>query len=323
MAVVKKKGGNAQKKATKIMKPKQKQNAPDGLALPTESKGIDSDLSNYTILIYGREKIGKSTVFSGFPKALFFATEPGIKGLDIFSFNDENGGVTNWEIFRKGVDLLEEKTGQFKTIVIDTVDRAYDMALDWVCAERGIEYPGTDASGSEDYGRSWKAVKQEFTEQIHRLHQAGYGVGFISHAKEIEIKSRSGERYTRIFPSMAQQARTVIEALVDFFFYAEYVKSQKHSRILICEGDETIWAGARSAGGKDFPSILPMVGANTYGVITNAFKGLHVGLDVSEVFPSKATTKTVSDFIKKESARLKRPDKKGVQPKPKAVRRKT
>ena len=111
---------------------------------------------------------------------------------------------------------------------------------------------------------------------------------------------------------MAQQARTVIEALVDFFFYAEYVKSDKADRVLICEGDETIWAGARSAGGRQFPALLPMVAEDTYGVISDAFKGEFAGLNPAEIFPSKATSNTARDFLKKQATKAKRPNKGGA-----------
>lgn len=301
-----KRSGPRPKAKHKMSKAAKNFNTSDTLALPNESKGIDEDLLHYTILIYGREKIGKSTIFSGFPKALFFSTEPGTKGLDIFEFNHEHGGVHNWAIFRQGVKLLEENPRRFEHVVIDTVDRAYDMCLDWVCSERGIEYPGSDSSGEADFGKSWRAVKQEFTEQIHKLRQAGLGVGFVSHSREQEIKTRYGDRFTRIFPTMSGQARTVIEALVDFFFYAEYVKAKDGTtRVLICEGDETIWAGARSAGGKQFPKLLPMLYDNTYQIISEAFAGSFKGLDPENVLPSRSTSKTATEFIKKERSKTK------------------
>ena len=203
--------------------------------------------------------------------------------------------------------MLENNKGQFKNIIIDTVDRAYDMCLDWVCENKGIEYPGVDSSGSEDFGKSWRAVKQEFTEQIVRMSQAGLGISFVSHAKELEVKTRYGERFTKIVPTMANQARTLVEALVDLFFYAEYIKSDSGvSRVLICEGDETIWAGARSVGGREFPQFLPIEKADTYKIIESAFHGNYKGLNLGDVFSSKSTTKTVSEFLKKEKAEEKR-----------------
>lgn len=274
------------------------------IALPTEKKKPLEFLQRYTGLIYGREKIGKTTVLASFPKTLFFTTEPGSKGLSIYEFNSEDGGVRNWEIFRAGVDALctKEARGQFETVVIDTVDRAYDMALDWVCENRGIEYPGHDAAGEEDYGKSWRAVKQEFIEQIHRLEQAGYGIWLTSHAKETQIRTKSGDRYTRIFPTMGNQARAVIEALVDFFFYCDYMRDQAGNslRVFFTEGDETIWAGARQTPHGRMPQFLPMKDDGTgYETIDRAFRGEDVGLKAEMLLPTKATSETARQFLVK------------------------
>lgn len=285
---------------TRPQSEEEEDSTPGVLALPTRPKEPDTDLSHYTLLVYGREKIGKTTLFASFPEAVFFSTEPGTKGLRIFELNADDGGVRNWDIFRQGVDLLEANPGQFKNVIIDTVDRAYDMCLDWVCRTRGIEYPGTDANGKEDYGKSWRAVKEEFTDQIHRILQTGRGVCFSSHANEVDIRSRNGESYTRICPSMSGQARKVIEALVDLFFYAEYVRDIDGNtrRILICEGDETIWAGARATVTESFPRFLPLE-KNGYKVIRDAFLGKHEGIAASEIMPGKATTETGKQYIRK------------------------
>jgi hypothetical protein len=291
----------------KAIKPKPK-NAGVDLALPASPKNIDPDLGNYITLIYGREKIGKSTLAASYPKALFLATEPGLRGLSVHSMNDDEGGITDWGIFRTATELLlKQGPGQFNTIIVDTADRAYDMCLDWVCANRGVEYPGTDAQGKEDFGKSWRAVKNEFLEQIHALIQAGYGMVFTSHAKEVTIVSRSGEKYDRIYPSMSAQARTVIEALVDFFFYAEYVKdlNGNQCRVLICEGDETIWAGARETPGGSMPRFLPLQKKGGYEIIQRAFNGDDVGLDPTTLIPSKASTKTGGEFLKKNRLKAK------------------
>ena len=274
------------------------------LALPTKMKEVEVDFLRYIILVYGREKIGKTTLFSQFPDILFAATEPGTKGIKVFEFNHEDGGVKDWSIFQEMVKLLTTTKHNFKGVCIDTADRAYDMCLDWVCANRGIEYPGQTSTGEEDYGKSWRAVKTEFTEQIHILHQAGLGVYFTSHAKETTIKTRSGDKYTRIFPSMSNQARTVVEALVDFFFYAEYIKTdQGTSRILICEGDETIWAGARSSLAGVFPQFLPLLREGGFRVLEEAFNGTYTGLDPEWLKPSRATSETADKFLK--GARVK------------------
>lgn len=277
------------------------------MELPTEKSEPVTDIMEFTGLMYGREKIGKTVVLASVKDVIFFATEPGTKGMEIFEFNREDGGVYDWDVFRRGVDLLEgQGSGNpFKTVAIDTADMAYEKCKDYVCKLLGIPAPGKDKDGVNDWGASWNAVRKEFTHQIHRLIQAGYGVWFTSHVKEEEINTRYGDSYTRIRPSMSGQARSVIEALVDFFFYAEYLRDKAGNsiRVLICEGDETIWAGARKTPGGKFPRFLPILEENGFQVIRDAFHGRTKGIDPMTLMAGKSTTDTGRRFFQKAKVR--------------------
>ncbi len=291
------------KKTSKKSSKKKVKRKPDlsiaDLKLPTEKKEVSTDLRDYTLLVYGREKIGKTTFFSTFPDCLFFCTEPGSKGLHIFDFNSDHGGCKNWDIVRKGVQLLEKHPTRFKNVCFDTVDRAYDMCLDWICKKRGIEYPGQDEYGREDFGKSWRAVKQEFIDIIHRILQLGMGLCFTSHAVESQVESRSGNKYTRIHPSMSNQGRKVIEALVDLFFYADYMRSPDGGtqRVLVTEGDEVIWAGQREVG-VPLPRLIPLTAKGGYDILAAAFKGEDVGLDPQTLIPTNTATDTIAKFYR-------------------------
>lgn len=281
-----------------------KKDPTDDLTLPDEPKPIEMDLSRYMILLYGREKIGKTTAFASFPDAIFLNTEPGAKGLSIYEFNSDKGGITSWEVFLKAVDLLMN-SDRFKTVVIDTADRLYDMCMDYVCKVRNIEYPGRDSSGDEDFGKSWRAVRQEFLEPLVKLQQSKRGVCLTSHVKEDTIKTKNGDKYSAIRPSMGKQAREIIEATVDYFFYAEYMKDKNGAtkRVLICQGDETIWAGHRAIEGlPEFPSFLPLE-RDAYTVIHNAFLGKEPGLDPATLMPAKNSLQTGREFIIKSRTR--------------------
>ena len=285
--------------------------------LPTERKEVETELLRYTGLIYAREKFGKTTYLASFPEMLFLTTEPGTKGLSIYEYNAEDGGCRNWALVRAAVDLLE-KTKEFKCVCFDTVDRAYDMCLDWVCKTRNIEYPGTDEYGQQDYGKSWKAVKQEFLSIVHRILQTGRGLYFTSHAREQEIKTRSGDKYTRIYPTMSNQARAVVEALVDFFFYGEYMRAPDGStkRVLITEGDEVVWAGAREIG-QPLPRFIPMTARGGYDILQAAFDGEDVGLDPETLLPRRSATPAIKKFF--AQARVSKP---AAKPRKKISRRK-
>ncbi len=313
---VKKLRGKKKKGGKKKGKRKKKRDDDDtsGLTLPTEMKEAVTEFGQYTSLFYGEPKVGKSTVAGTFPDALFFAFEPGTKGMEIYEFNADGGGCRNWEIARKGVSLLE-KTDDFQTVVFDTVERAYDMCLDWVCENRGIEYPGNDAFGEQDFGKSWRAVRQEFMDIIHRILFTGRGIIFTSHAKTAEHKVKStGEKYTRIYPTMSNQARKTVEALVDFFFFADYIRSKDGNieRVFVTQGDETIWAGCRK-GVAPFPQFVPMYADDGYSTLLAAFQGdkkdVHgrpVGLNPNQLRIGKQTSGPARELVRK-----KKEDKKG------------
>ena len=274
----------------------------ENASLPTEKKEPIFNILEFIFLVYGREKIGKTTLLSSFEDTMFITTEPGTKGLVIFEFLDRP--VKDWSEVLQAVELLEKDKKRFKLIVIDTADRAYDMCMDWVCEQRNIEYPGKDDDGKEDFGRSWRAVKQEFTDVIHRIIRTGRGVAFTSHMKETSLSSRSGLKYDRIYPSMGNQARAIIEALVDLYFFADYVRDMEGNtrRVLITEGDETIWAGHRKTQGK-MPTFLPLLEENGFEVLEQAFRGEHPGIDPTELMIGKQTAGTTAKFIGGEQAK--------------------
>jgi len=185
----------------------------------------------YSWLIFGEKKIGKTTLASMFDNALFLMTEPGAKSLSVYQV-----AVPNWSTAREALKALRTDT-QFATIVVDTVDLAFKMCEKFVCQKLAIDHPS-----DEDWGRGWSAVRDEFTQWIQQLMLLDKGIIFISHSTEREIKTRSGQKYDRVQPTMANQARDVIEGMVDIWAYYTYEGSQ---RVLIIRGDEHVSAGHR------------------------------------------------------------------------------
>lgn len=219
------------------------------LELPQEKSEPSDALQDYSLLIYGRKKIGKTTLASQFDGALFLMCEPGGKALRI-----RQVPVRNWPEFRGYVELaIKDKAT--RTVVIDTTDFAYEYCLDYVCEKMAIDHPS-----DEGYGKGWKAVRAEFTEVISNLLHSGKGVIFISHSKDEEFKTRKSETYSKIVSSMPGQAKDVLEGLVDI--WANYDYDGKR-RILVIGGNDEVDAGHRIEGRFKYPSgepieIIPM-----------------------------------------------------------------
>ena len=254
--------------------------------LPTEMREPLTDPGQSTGLIHGEIKIGKTTFIGQLPECFILATEPGTKGLRVF---DEQVGT--WGKMRRIVKALEEEPSRFRTVAIDTADEAYKQCLEYVCDNLGIDYPGKDAGGKEDYGRSWNAVRREFTSVVNRIVRTGRGVWFTSHSIVETIEPLSGASFDRIVPSMGKQARETINALVDMVFYACFVReveTGRSIRVLFCEGNETVVAGHRETPGA-FPPFLPLLREGMWRVLTQAFNGEHPGIDPDSIMIGRTT----------------------------------
>lgn len=183
-----------------------------GLSLPTQRKGVPTEIGEYTLFIYGHQKIGKTSFTAQFPKALHFFFEPSGTDYEIFAVEP-----ANWKQFTDYLILLErEKTAgtlQYTTFIIDVVDLAYDMCLKHVCGLQGLLYPPTN-----DFGKTWKEIKETFRDVMIRLARLG-GVVAVSHAKEVVVETRGGDEYTVIQPSCAKGVGDVLSKWCDLTGY--------------------------------------------------------------------------------------------------------
>ena len=121
------------------------------ITLPTQASKPVTDFGKLTILNYSAPKFGKSTWASKFPDAIFFECEPGLNHLEVFKVQ-----TYKWDDFLDACKLVAKGDHPFKTIVIDTVDNAFKMCSDHVCAKHNIDY-----EGDLGHGKGWALVKNE------------------------------------------------------------------------------------------------------------------------------------------------------------------
>ena len=213
-------------------KPKKKQ-PQNGLQLPTQKHSPNQSLSDYSILLFGEKKIGKTSLASQFPDALMLFFEPGGKSLNCYQL-----AVNDWDSFLQIIELIKQGNHSYKTIVIDTIDIAYKCCFAYTCEQLNINHPQDE----KDFGKSWGLIRDEFNRAIVALLALDIGCIFISHSEERELKTRTGLKYNRIVPSMGNQAAKIMTGIVDCLFYYEF---NGKDRQLVVEGDELVSAGTR------------------------------------------------------------------------------
>ena len=219
------------------------------ISLPTEASKPVTELGKQTILLYGSPKLGKSSFASKAPGSLFFECEPGLNHLEVFKVP-----TYSWEAFLEACKLVAKGDHNFKTIVIDTVDNAFKMCSDYVCAKHGIEY-----EGDMGHGKGWALVKNEWHRVLTRLASLPYGLILISHAVDKTIETRTGE-YTKTQPSLPDRARNVVLGLVDIILYGDSIAKKDATgnvtieRVVRTKPHPTYEAGDRTGR---LPELLP------------------------------------------------------------------
>jgi hypothetical protein len=178
--------------------------------LPKEKTKPKVDLSAFNFLLHSAPKTGKTTFASGYPDALFLATEQGHNALSCFKVD-----IVNWDTLLDVGAELAAGGHDFKTAIIDTVDNALAMCRLYVCKKYGVEHEA-DLS----YGKGYALILAEFGRVITKLSQLGLGLVMISHSEILEITTRTGTTH-KIVPSIKDKARKLILGMSDFIFYGD------------------------------------------------------------------------------------------------------
>lgn len=223
---------------------------------------VSRDLKGYTVLFFGEPKSGKTTTAAKFPKALILAFEIGYLAIPGVMAQP----ITKWSEFKQALKQLrdEQVQSQFETIVIDTVDIAYDLCEKYVCNLNGVS-----AIGDMPFGKGYAAAKKEFDEALRSIPQMGYGLVMISHSQDKTFKDEDGHEYQQIVPTLANQPRLVVDRMSDIIGYAHPVQEEDGSThtILYMRGTPRFVAGSRF---KYVPDYIDFTYENLVNAIGDA-----------------------------------------------------
>ena len=219
--------------------------------LPKIKSAIIKDLSRLKILTYGTPKVGKSSFWAQSEYTIFVATEPGHNFLQIFKVD-----IKTWAEFKDFAKTMTTTKHEYKTIVIDTVDNLYKM-----CEQAVLEQHKVLHASDLPFGKGFSLVKDEFAKVITYLGNSGFGMAFISHAKEKELKTKTSS-WTIMTTSLPNQAEGFICGMCDFIFYC-YI-NEKGERLMKTRAEKYVNAGSR---GLDLPSPMPL----DYSALVNEF----------------------------------------------------
>jgi len=211
------------------------------LSLPTAKTAPKPNLADLTVLAYGQTKIGKSDFCSHAEGALFLATEPGLNALDVFQVP-----IQTWDDLLDACAEIVAGQHPFKTVIIDTVDNAYKFCTDHILKKFKIEH-----ESDLGYGKGYAIVNNEFQRVLTKLAFLPYGLFLVSHAKQIEVETRTG-KYTRVVPTLPDKARKIVLGMVDMVLYCDLETSvgdggeQRMRRVIRTKPSRDYEAGDRT-----------------------------------------------------------------------------
>lgn len=178
--------------------------------LPTQKSQPKTNLSDFTVFIYGHPKIGKTTFAAAFPDAVFLATESGHNALSIFKID-----IDTWDKFLEACRELAEGKHAFKTICVDTLDNLWSLCRNHVCEKNKIAH-----EADLPYGKGHSLILSEFQRVLTKLSMLPYGLVLISHAAVQEIQTRTGAMH-KVVPSLPDKPRKLVLGMSDLILFCD------------------------------------------------------------------------------------------------------
>lgn len=171
------------------------------------------------MFFYGDAKTGKTTCASRFDKALLLGFEKGWNAIPGVMAQP----INSWGEFKKVLkQLKDDKVKEmFSTVIVDTVDLAYDFCEKYICANSGV-----DSIAEIGFGKGFTMAAKEFDDALRSIVQMNYGLVMISHAQDKTFTNEQGQEYNKIVPTLGNKPRNIVERMSDIIGYARTVTDE-------------------------------------------------------------------------------------------------
>jgi len=196
------------------------------------------------VVIYGAEGIGKSTLASKFPEAVFIDTEGSTNTMDVARLPKP----ASWSYLLEELEYIKSNPGVCKTLVIDTIDWAEAMCVEAICAKhqkKGIEDFG--------YGNGYVYVREEigrFLNKLSDIIDVGINIVLTAHAqmRKFEQPDEMGayDRWElKLGKKTSSQTSPLVKEWADMVLFCNYKTS-----VVNVDGQGTQKGKNKAQGGK-------------------------------------------------------------------------
>lgn len=253
------------------------------------------------VLLYGTEKVGKSTFASNAPSPIFLCSEDGTSNLDVARFPEPHSYLEVTDALR----TLGEEEHEFKTLVVDTLDWMEPMIFGKVLEDAGKQGQGIESIG---YGKGYTAAVDMWRDMMMRLdmlrNKKGMNIILLAHAWIKPFQNPLGENFDRYELKMNKQGSAVIKEWVDAILFANYEiltykKSEKDKAKGVGDGARIVHTQRRDAfdaGNRyNLPETIPLSWDDFWGgVVANTENVAKLRAEIEELMmrlPEKAAAR--------------------------------
>jgi len=231
----------------------------------TQSNGLNVSKSGGKpprILIYGPQKIGKSSFGSLADSPVFVQAEDGLDNIDANAFPLAK---TFQEIMTNLTELATQPH-DFKTVVIDSLDWMEPMIWQQVCQEHNVK---TIEEVLKGYGKGYVQalnVWREYIDAINYLREEKrMTVVQIAHAHIKRFENPETDAYDRYEIKLHKSASSLVMEHSDIILFANYfVGIKKEDKAMSKEGRKrAVGSGERVLYTEERPSFMA---GNRYGL---------------------------------------------------------
>lgn len=242
-------------------------------------------------LIYGAPGTRKTTVASNFPKPLFLATEIGYQFIEGVMAQP----IDSWYTFKQAIRELkkEEVKATYDTIIIDTLNLLSEQCAQYICEKNSVA-----AIGDLPFGKGWTEYRKEMTSTFNLLAQMGYGVVFISHAKEV---TDDDGKLESVGPGLDNTTFNIINAMADMILYVGKGKDINDRETVFGYSNTPASIKTKSRV-RNFPSKIEFDYATLEKSLISAISEL--GITTSETIEPIKTAKRTLDELKESIVAL-------------------
>ena len=194
------------------------------------------------LLIYGPEKMGKTTLASEFPAPVFLQTERGESGDLVL---DSFGSLDSFESVIEAITSLATEEHSFQTVVLDSVSALQKLVWDKVCRDSNVKSIELAGGG---YGKGYIEADNLWLQVLDGLNylrnERGMAVVLVGHAIISRFDDPETQSYSRYDIDLHKRAEALLKREVDAILLVKKdvtIKTEGKGERARADGGDTRW----------------------------------------------------------------------------------